>query len=189
MPPYADFFFCLGWNNSRRRSGKSGKSSACVNNVAMPSPKPTSLRHAFCRRTIPRNIVDDTARWLARDRTSRAGGETGGVEDCFILMDESIFGKGHKIFLGCFNISLPRESLMSFHCHTKSPFTRWLGLLFLPRLLLLSTCTARVLFFTGLRGYLSWVLFFISRKKKRGLPLASIFVHLFFFFVCVDIFP
>merc|ERR1712070_640604 len=57
----------LGWNNSRRRFERYGRSSACGNSVAMLSHRQTKARHVCSRRMILRGNEDGTVKWRAVD--------------------------------------------------------------------------------------------------------------------------
>lgn len=61
-------WFTTAWNSSKRRSARSGRSSACASSAATPSPRPTSRRPGCCRPTTRRSTAGGTARWRARGR-------------------------------------------------------------------------------------------------------------------------
>ena len=56
----------LEWSNSKKRSGRSGKCSACANNVATRSHKQMRVKRVCCKRTILQRREGDMVRWLAR---------------------------------------------------------------------------------------------------------------------------
>jgi phospholipid-transporting ATPase len=55
------------WNNFRKPSARSDKSSVCASSVDMPSRKPTKVRQECCRRMILRSSVEDMERWQVRE--------------------------------------------------------------------------------------------------------------------------
>lgn len=54
------------WSNSKRLSGKYGRSSVCASNVDMPSLKQMSRRQEYCKLTTRRANVAGMARWRVR---------------------------------------------------------------------------------------------------------------------------
>jgi phospholipid-transporting ATPase len=55
------------WNNSRKPSARSDRSSACANSAAMPFRRPTSRKPGCCKRMIPRGREADMEKWRAVD--------------------------------------------------------------------------------------------------------------------------
>lgn len=62
------------WNNSKRPSARSARSSVCASSEATPSRRRTSRRHACCRRTTRHRLAAGTERWSARGRNRRGKG-------------------------------------------------------------------------------------------------------------------
>lgn len=63
IPPVFLTTLCLGWSNSKKRSGKYDRCSACGSREGMLSLRPMSRRRGFCRLMIQRGRGADLARW------------------------------------------------------------------------------------------------------------------------------
>ena len=57
-----------GWSNSKRRSARYDRYSACASREGTPSRRRTSRRHACSRRTTRRRTEEGTERWPRRGR-------------------------------------------------------------------------------------------------------------------------
>ena len=62
---FANFTFLPEWNNSRKLSAKSDKSSACASSAVMPFLKPTRVKPACYKRTTRRAREVGMAKWQA----------------------------------------------------------------------------------------------------------------------------
>lgn len=73
--------FFTGWSNSKRRSGRSARYSACESRGATPFRRRTSRRRGCSRRTTRRRTEDGTERWRRRGRIRDLGFDDDGLQD------------------------------------------------------------------------------------------------------------